>query len=105
MAKEHIYLGSKYSETLSFTPINNSRNNNVPPDRDVNIHADYLREWYGGAIATALTAQRERQEQNLPVANGIYLDMDLVGDKLPLPQLDSQSGAMLIFCLLKILIG
>lgn len=96
MAKNHIYLGSKYSETISFTPINNSRNEKVIPDRDVNIHADHLREWYGGAIETALTAQRERQKQNLPVANGIYLDMDLVGGKLPLPQLDSQRGAMLM---------
>lgn len=96
MAKEHIYLGSKYSETISFTPINNSRNNKVIPDRDINIHADHLREWYGSAIKTALIAQCERQKQNLPVANGIYLDMDLVGGKLPLSQLDSQSGAMLM---------
>ena len=55
-----------------------------------------MKEWYSGAIETALTAQRERQKQNLPVANGIYMDMDLVGGKLPLPQLDSQRGAMLM---------
>ena len=96
MAKEHIYLGCKYSEKLSFTPIGTPVNEKVTPDRDVNIHAAQLKEWYSGAIETALTAQRERQKQNLPVANGIYMDMDLVGGKLPLPQLDSQRGAMLM---------
>ena len=53
MAKEHIYLGCKYSEKLSFTPIGTPVNEKVTPDRDVNIHAAQLKEWYSGEIGRA----------------------------------------------------
>ena len=95
MIKEHIYLGSDFSETISFTPKSQPNGNSTLPDRDVTGHANWLREKYSESILSAEERIRERHLANLPSASGVYLDIDLRGSKLPLPSLD-KSGAHLL---------
>lgn len=92
----HIYLGSKYFETISFTPKGTPITGKGTPERDVQKHAAYLRENYACAFTNAVNIQREREEHNLPVVSGVYLDVNLAGGNLPLKQLDTKQGAMLM---------
>lgn len=96
MAKEHIYLGNDFAETISFTPKNNLRVSKVLPERNITNHAAWLREKYTESISFAEGKILERQNANLPSANGLYLDFELKGNKLPLDNLDKSGAHLLI---------
>ena len=95
MAKEHIYLGNDFFETISFSPKTNNRNNKALPNRDIEKHAAWLREKYSESISFSEEMIHKRKKENLPSANGVYLDFDLKGGRLPLDNLD-KSGAHLL---------
>jgi len=94
MAKEHIYLGNDFAETISFTP--KPRPNTTPlPSRDVAQHASMLRKMYRESIISAREKIFARKDAHLPSADGVYLDIDLKGERLPLDNLD-KSGSHLL---------
>lgn len=95
MAKEHIFLGSEFAETISFTPKPPAPTKSTLPSRDVAEHANWLREKYSESISSAEERIRARIAANLPSADGVYLDIDIKGRKLPLENLD-KSGAHLL---------
>lgn len=95
MAKEHIFLGNDFAETISFSPRPQSIKGKPLPIRDVVEHANWLREKYSESILSAEEIIRLRTNANLPSASGVYLDIDIKGRKLPLDNLD-KSGAHLL---------
>lgn len=95
MAKEHIYLGNEFAETISFTPKPVPVQGKTLPTRDIAEHASWLREKYSESISSAEERIRCRREAQLPSADGVYLDIEIKGGKLPLENLD-KSGSHLL---------
>lgn len=95
MAKEHICLGNNFAETISFTPNPHPVQGKPLPARDITEHARWLREKYSESILSAEEKIQARIDANLPSADGVYLDIDIKGGKLPLDNLD-KSGAHLL---------
>lgn len=95
MAKEHICLGNNFAETISFTPNPRPVQGKPLPARDITEHARWLREKYSESISSAEEKIQARIDANLPSADGVYLDIDIKGGKLPLDNLD-KSGAHLL---------
>ena len=95
MANDHIYLGNEFAETISFTPKGQGGGEKTLPDRNVSEHAAWLREKYSESIASAEETIHNRREEGLPSADGVYLDIAIRGDLLPLDRLD-KSGAHLL---------
>ena len=95
MANDHIYLGNEFAETISFTPKGQGGGEKTLPDRNVSEHAAWLREKYSESIASAEETIHNRREKGLPSADGVYLDIAIRGDMLPLDRLD-KSGAHLL---------
>lgn len=95
MAKDHIYLGKEFAETISFTPKGQGGGEKTLPDRNVSEHAAWLREKYSESIASAEETIRNRRGEGLPSADGVYLDIAIRGEMLPLDRLD-KGGAHLL---------
>ena len=95
MAKDHIYLGNEFAETISFTPKGQGGGEKTLPDRNVSEHAAWLREKYSESSASAEETIRNRRGEGLPSADGVYLDIAIRGEMLPLDRLD-KGGAHLL---------
>ena len=95
MAKDHIYLGNKFAESISFTRKGQGGGEKTLPDRNVSEHAAWLREKYSESIASAEETIRNRRGEGLPSADGVYLDIAIRGEMLPLDRLD-KGGAHLL---------
>lgn len=95
MAKKHIYLGNGFAETINFTPKPQGGISKQFPDRNVAEHAAWLRERYSKSISSAEERIRTRKEANLPSADGVYMDIDIRGGRLPLDNLDKTGSHLL----------
>ena len=47
------------------------------PQRDRKAHATAVRECYRTAVAQAIAYQEELDKQGLPIANGVYVDIEM----------------------------
>ena len=93
----HIFLGNKYAEEIDFSPLCGGSSKEIP-SRDIHEQANKLRAAYNQAIETANTRLAQRQRQQQPSANGVYLDISIDKDvPIPFSQLDtSKTGAKLM---------
>lgn len=95
MANKHIYLGNDFAKTISFTPKPQGSASKTLPIRNIAEHAALLREKYSESILAAEKKINARIDANLPSADGVYLDIDIKGGKLPLDKLDNSSVHLL----------
>lgn len=77
MHKKHFYLGNKIAETHDFSPRKHKIEGEQLPQRDRKAHATLVRECYKAAIAHAIACQEERNKKGLPIANGVYVDIEM----------------------------
>lgn len=92
----HIFLHTGGAEPIEFSPRGNGGGASPIPERDVQEHGNALRSQYEGTIAAALQQLEARHAVHLPVAEGVYLDMELKGKNPPLDSLDGVLGARLM---------
>lgn len=92
----HIFLHDGGADPIEFTPRPPRIDPSPLPQRDVRVHGEALRNQYEHSIDVVLRKLRERQEANLPVAGGVYLDMEMKGKNPPLGSLDGIQGARLM---------
>ena len=92
----HIFLHEGGAESINFTPRPPKIKPSPLPQRNVQEHGDELRHQYESSIDAVLLHLRERQGASLPVADGVYLDMELKGKNPPLDSLDGVRGARLM---------
>jgi len=80
----HIFLHEGGAESINFTPRPPKIKPSPLPQRNVQEHGDVLRRQYESSIDAVLLQLRERKDASLPVADGVYLDMELKGKNPPL---------------------
>ena len=97
MAKKHFILNHEATTTIPFTPRSSGSENPLAlPERNVKEHATTLRQRYQSSINEVLEKVHVRIDSNLPVTDGVYLDMELKGNSMPFAQLDTKRGAKLM---------
>ena len=97
MAKKHFILNHEATTTIPFTPRSGGSENPLAlPERNVKEHATTLRQRYQSSINEVLEKVHVRIDSNLPVTDGVYLDMELKGSSMPFAQLDTKRGAKLM---------
>ena len=97
MAKKHFILNHEATTTIPFTPRSSGSENPLAlPERNVKEHATTLRQRYQSSINEVLEKVHVRIDSNLPVTDGVYLDMELKGSSMPFAQLDTKRGAKLM---------
>lgn len=83
MQKKHFFLGNKIAEDRSFTPRTRSVQPPTMPERNRQEHAAYIKEIYNTAIDKAIETLSQRSERGLPVADGVYMNFDMVSGFVP----------------------
>lgn len=91
----HIFLKDGNVEKIDFTPKNGGPNTPIQ-DRDVQAHAANIRSQYEACVNAVIQELDSRREANRPVADGIYLDIELKGKNQPYEKLDGVRGAQLM---------
>lgn len=92
----HIFLHKGGADTIDFTPHPPKIKPSPLPQRDIKEHGNALRSQYESSIDAVLRHLEKRQEAHLPVADGVYLDVELKGKNPPLHSLDSKREARLL---------
>ena len=95
MQKKHFFLGNKIAEDRSFTPRTRSVQPPTMPERSRQEHAAYIKEIYNTAIDKAIETLSQRSESGLPVADGVYMNFDMVSGFVP-QTLAKSSGASIL---------
>ena len=95
MQKKHFFLGNKIAEDRSFTPRTRSVQPPTMPERNRQEHAAYIKEIYNTAIDKAIETLSQRSERGLPVADGVYMNFDMVSGFVP-QALAKRSGASIL---------
>ena len=95
MQKKHFFLGNKIAEARSFTPRTRSVQQPNMPERNRQEHAAYIKEIYNTAIDQAIETLSQRSERGLPVADGVYMNFDMVSGFVP-QTLAKSSGASIL---------
>lgn len=95
MQKKHFFLGNKIAEVRSFTPRTRSVQPPTMPERNRQEHAAYIKEIYNTAIDKAIETLSQRSESGLPVADGVYMNFDMVSGFVP-QALAKSSGASIL---------
>lgn len=98
MHKKHFFLGDKIAEARDFTPQNQGFGQKPLPSRDRATHATHVKERYNAAVSQAINLLNEREAEGLPVANGVYVDVEM--DKSFVPdhygRQDGRNGATIM---------
>lgn len=95
MQKKHFFLGNQFAEVRSFTPRTKGGSQANLPERNRQEHAAYIKEKYNTVFDQAINALSQRSKQGLPVADGVYLNFDMVSDFVP-SELAKSSGASIV---------
>ncbi len=95
MQKKHFFLGNKIAEARSFTPRTKSIQQPTMPDRNRQEHAAYIKDNYNAVIDKAINALSQRSERGLPIADGVYMNFDMVSGFVP-QTLAKSSGASIL---------
>ncbi|ANR72254.1 S8 family peptidase [Prevotella scopos JCM 17725] len=98
MHKKHFFLGNNIAEDYDFSPWNTPFKGEQLPQRDRTAHATLVRECYKAAIAHAIACQEERNKQGFPMANGVYVDIEMDKKFIPvsLGKQDGHGGATIM---------
>ena len=98
MHKKHFYLGNKIAETHDFSPRKHKIEGEQLPLRDRKAHATSVRECYRAAVAQAIAYQEELDKQGLPIANGVYVDIEMDKKFIPVSfgKQDGREGATIM---------
>ena len=98
MHKKHFYLGNKIAETHDFSPRKHKIEGEQLPQRDRKAHATAVRECYRTAVAQAIAYQEELDKQGLPIANGVYVDIEMDKKFIPVSfgKQDGREGATIM---------
>ncbi len=98
MHKKHFYLGNKIAETHDFSPRPSPFKGEQLPQRDRTAHATLVRKRYKDAIDHAIACQEERDQQGFPIANGVYVDIEMDKKFIPVSfgKQDGHGGATIM---------
>ena len=98
MHKKHFYLGNKIAEAHVFSPWPSPFTGEQLPQRDRTAHATLVRKCYKAAIAHAIACQEERDQQDFPIANGVYVDIEMDKKFIPVSfgKQDGHGGATIM---------
>ena len=98
MHKKHFFLGNNIAENHNFSPQKQGYGNSHLPQRDRATHATFVKESYKAAVAHAIACQEERERQGFPVANGVYVDLEMDKKLVPdsLGKQDGREGATIM---------
>ncbi len=95
MQKKHFFLTNQIAEPRKFTP--RSRPIEPPgiPQRNRKEHAELIKGQYERIVNQAIALQDELVASGQPIANGVYLDVE-VNKKLIPTSLDTKTGAQIL---------
>lgn len=99
MHKSHFFLGNSIAETRNFTPQNQGYGGkDFPKIVDRVAHATFVKERYENAVNEIIDNLEKRERQGLPVANGMYVDLEMDSKFVPLSfgKQDGKSGATIM---------
>ena len=98
MHKKHFYLGNNIAEDHDFSPWPTPFRGEQLPQRDRTAHATLVRKCYKAAIAHAIACQEERNKKGLPIANGVYVDIEMDKKFIPVSfgKQDGHGGATIM---------
>ena len=98
MHKKHFYLGNKIAEAHDFSPRKHKIEGEQLPQRDRKAHATAVRECYRAAVAQAIAYQEELDKQGFPIANGVYVDIEMDKKFIPVSfgKQDGREGATIM---------
>ena len=98
MHKKHFYLGNNIAEDHDFSPWPTHFRGEQLPQRDRTAHATLVRKCYKAAIAHAIACQEERNKKGLPIANGVYVDIEMDKKFIPVSfgKQDGHGGATIM---------
>lgn len=98
MHRRHFFLGDKIAEAYDFSPHNQSVRGRMLPQRDRAAHAMMVKEQYEAVVNKTIARLDARAKQNLPTADGIYVDLKMNKDYVPdtLGKQDGPTGATIM---------
>lgn len=98
MHKKHFFLGNNIAETHNFSPQSQGFGDSQLPQRNRGTHAAFVKESYKAAVAHAIACQEEIERQGFPVANGVYVDLEMNKKYVPnsLGKQDGRGGATIM---------
>lgn len=98
MHKKHFFLGNNIAEDHDFSPWATPFRGEQLPQRDRTAHATLVRKCYKAAIAHAIACQEERNKKGLPIANGVYVDIEMDKKFIPVSfgKQDGHGGATIM---------
>ena len=98
MHKKHFFLGNNIAEDHDFSPWPTPFRGEQLPQRDRTAHATLVRKCYKAAIAHAIACQEERNKKGLPIANGVYVDIEMDKKFIPVSfgKQDGHGGATIM---------
>ena len=83
MQKKHFFLGNKIATTRDFAPIRQAIKSPSLPGKVRALQANYIKSSYERVVNKALSDLDARISQGLPVADGIYVNLDMDRDFVP----------------------
>lgn len=95
MHKDHFFLNNQFVVKHDFTPRTLGRNKKPRIERDRSVHASLLNRQYAQAIESSFAELNFWQDQKKPVADGVYLNLNIEGKTIP-KSLDSKNGAQVM---------
>lgn len=98
MHKKHFFLGDQIAEAWDFTPRSPGFGPKPLPARERARHAAHVKERYTAAVNQAIEKLDKREAEGLPVAKGIYVDVEVDKDFVPASYgvADGRSGATIM---------
>ncbi|BCS84509.1 MULTISPECIES: S8 family peptidase [Prevotella] len=94
MQKKHFYLANKIAETRKFKVRSQGGESKIP-QRNREEHADFIKGQYEKVINDALGLQDMLTGPEETVADGVYLDVDVVKGLIP-KSLDTKNGVQIL---------
>lgn len=94
MQKKHFYLANEIAETRKFKVRSQGGESKIP-QRNREEHADFIKGQYEKVINDALGLQNMLTGPEETVADGVYLDVDVVKGLIP-KSLDTKNGVQIL---------
>lgn len=95
MHKDHFFLNNQFAVKHDFTPRTSGGSKKTKIERDRSGHASFLNRQYVQAIEFSFAELNSWQAQERPVADGVYLNLNIEGKAIP-KSLDSKNGVQVI---------
>lgn len=95
MQKKHFFLGNKIVDSRSFTPPTQPYPKPVMPLKNRAAQASRVKDCYEASVSKLISQINTREQQGLPVADGVYINLDM-GKKFIPQRLGDKSGATIM---------